>query len=960
MSVFYGRQRELDALDALAPQGSAWSLIALVGPLGVGKRTLAQRWLMGRQALWCRAPARATEGELMARLAQALDAPLELDQEGDQGLEAAADRVGLALSSRPGLILVWEAEGAGLAGLRALWTRLGRAPQARWMLLTPGRPEGFWPEPSLVRVEPWPCEGQDSVAAHALRAMAPQVADGPQQREALAQLAAQAEGLPGALALLARQLRWYSPKQLLERALSQQAEQPPTGALAQAITLALRGLSAQGQQALIGALTTFEPRWSQEDASHVLGPTLAQALHEAVEQGLLTRDAARGQDRAARALWSQVRALHPSSPQADAWAARWSERLARRAWGGYLESVGDAWAPQLEEIALERDALERALERALDPAAAPQAALAPQLLLGLSVGLKRSGEFDRLRRWLERVRQASDAGMAPSPDQATWSAQQMMTRAALLLVEADTLELLWKEGRAFELLAQAVQDDEASGQALAWPDDLSLLLTLRLLQSANFAYEVELGQRALARWRELKAQATLSERQRVVGDLCEGHFLTHVHAYEEAHQLLEGVIARASAAGWPQLAAHAQMVIGHTYQYLGQMPQAGRALLASLEHYRQAKRADALAHALRACAWFMVDAGEHEVSGPLLEELVELGRRHGLAWAVGVGCFLQGQRHLDRGEDAQAAPRYAQALYHLEREREVEFSFATRFYSAVQEVLHAGPKQEGAGQALEQLVAQLDALPSRWGQIQVLCYASALRAGRGDLEVASALSARAQALSPPGNALLKLTRGVCDAAWRLAQSQEQAKQRRMTQALALQREALQGLREALDEPPQGGASPSAQALELRLGLRLVAWALDAPQRRRLALMLEDPEGQALLLDREARHARMPGEARWLDLSKRHVPWALLMELTQALNGPVPATTLCARLWPEEATASAETLQSRLYVTVTELRREGLGQGLESGVKGYALASGLKVVSEPSARAWWLTSSGRPG
>ena len=96
----------------------------------------------------------------------------------------------------------------------------------------------------------------------------------------------------------------------------------------------------------------------------------------------------------------------------------------------------------------------------------------------------------------------------------------------------------------------------------------------------------------------------------------------------------------------------------------------------------------------------------------------------------------------------------------------------------------------------------------------------------------------------------------------------------------------------------------------------------------------------LTIQARARRIRVAGGA-WIDLSKRHTLWRLLMALVEGHgHAPLTVAQMQSKGWPGEKILR-EAGRARVYVAVSTLRRLGLGDVLVREESGYLL--------EPSAR-----------
>lgn len=936
------RDAEVDGLSKRL--ASAQSCI-IEGSLGVGRHTLLKAWiereqLPDDQLVWVEETPTTDAASILDALAAAAQVSLGLSDDGDRRANALA----LALAAQGRQWVIWShklhVDQAWLEACARL-NQAGAPHELRHIIICTGGLEEAEP-PDGLALERLKLHAWDDETAHAaLIKMAPKAYQREQDLAALAALSRLVDGHPASLAALAQQLRVLSPTQLLERI---QTIHPSIDSIERATRASLEALSPMAREALMLGCQLFEGDWSIEALEALFEPALSEALRrEVIARKLLTSDEA-GAWRAPHYAFKQaLRRIDDAEPAQRARALeRYGRWLAQRSFTRYVEGVCDAWSPATQTLAPLSADLARVIEATWRGELALEAEIA-RLVLGLSVALKRSGQFRRLHAYHERLRTLE---LAPHPDEL----------AAQTFIEVELLDLNDQSGLSFERLGALNEQLEARG----WlTPELERLLTLKRVESANMAYEVEAGRALMARWLELSPHANPYER--LIGQLAYGQAQTFIeHDYQGACARLSDAAQEAEASNWRSALAHAKMIWSCALQYVGDYEQSVQRALECTQLYEQLGRPDASAHALRISAWALVDAFRHTPARSQLLQLIELGRKHGIAWAPGVGSMLMGMSLLDEGEHAQAAIRFEQARYHLEREGDEDYLLATSLYEAINALL--APETQADGEAkLAALMARVDALPSRWGRIQIMSVALALHVKRDELEPARQLHETMAPWILEENSVLVIQHQLYGAIVWWREQQQAAARNELTRARELQGKLAQ-LWSALTQIGGEDDAPAwQQTLEFRLGLRLWLWTLSERERQQCALMVQDGEQRALLVSTTLRQLRAPGDPRWVEFPRRFLVWNLLLALieAQAQGHALSADALCQRLWPQEYDPTESgALHGRLYVTINELRRDGLGDALVKTDAGYTLDERVAVIQRPNHEALWAWLSER--
>lgn len=935
MTVVF-RAKELALLNATLLEHSC---CGIQGITGVGKSALAGAWLEQLptpKALTLSLRGARSSAQALDALAQALELKRSTEAPWQPGV--IMDVIGARAITH---IIIDDVSLEALELATLLEAFESRALECKLVIIT--SLAGLMPAPyPIINVAPWECGSWDAPATQALRSlMGPsrQKTWRAHEREQLIELAQRFDGLPAMVTILAKQLRLLSSAELLRRLDEPRFAQRPS--FEQALELLREQLEPQSWRALLLSCGALGCTWRDEALEVMLGKDHAACLRPLMDRGIITRSPDSYQImRALKEVASDhaQRELGPELEQAQLSLEAWLGELGQAL---YFEGLADAFSPVSEPLLAHAPTLREALARVI--AQRPSSQGLAGLLMGMTLVLRRTGRFEELKALISSAKPLLD--QHPT----------VMLRLTFLLIEADLDELAGHE----ELGYARLKDGELVIEQLS--EQAQRLIVLRMLESANHAYDMETGQEMVKRWEQLRLEAT--PRQRALALTSMGQFFTYGHDYPQAERTLNEAIEAASALNAPDIEAKAQMVLGFTLQYLGKMHLAQQAMTRSMQLYRELGRADALAHALRTQGWLLMDMGRHQHAIPLLVEMVQVGRTYGLSWAIGVGLFIQGQVELDRGQHKLASVCYEQARHHLAMIQDEDHLMALDLYGAINGALEGD--LAGAIHALESSLTRQQEKFNRWSRIQTGLSLSALyvKASPSELERAQAELERAKALIPEGNKLLDVQYGIHEAIIGIPLAEQEITHRKLYQAQALLTQLCQQLRAGLD-PLDGEDEPIwRQSLEIRLGMRLLWWTISKDQRRRLRFALMDPGHEALLVDQELRAWRAPQDPRWVEMPKRYTPWRLLQALVQTHEDgeTLSAKALTALLWPEEATQAehasslSEALMGRLYVTINELRREGLGELIVVTEQGYRLASQLRIITEPgyAELASWL-------
>lgn len=150
--------------------------------------------------------------------------------------------------------------------------------------------------------------------------------------------------------------------------------------------------------------------------------------------------------------------------------------------------------------------------------------------------------------------------------------------------------------------------------------------------------------------------------------------------------------------------------------------------------------------------------------------------------------------------------------------------------------------------------------------------------------------------------------------------------------------------EALEAAHAGTDAPVARSVHVRLAARWLEPEIDEGARRALRLRVVDPRGEALVCAADGAWFRPPG-GELVPLEGRRKVMALLGFLVarRAEHGsPATLDDVLAAVWPGER-MRPDAAANRVYATVAQLRKAGLGAVVTSGPDGYDLDSSVPLI-----------------
>ncbi len=312
-SDLVGRHAEWDALEA----ASGARFVAVVGPGGIGKSTLARAWAQARSGGVVALRGEGDAAVVGVTLAQAV------------GVGAAPDPVALLPTALAGRLVLLDDVGAGAATALPAWFAAGRC------LYTARAPLGLEGE-VVVEVGPLPLPTRDDqvdeaspavrLFLEAARRARPDVAFGAADASLVHGVVRALDGYPLALELAAARLRTLGLADL-------HARTEATGAPALEVTLERTWAATRPEdRRALSAFAVFRGTFSLAAAEHVAGPGAADALERLVDLRLVQVTEPTEAPREARySLLAPIRAFAAERGSDPGAVHRWAAWCARAA-----------------------------------------------------------------------------------------------------------------------------------------------------------------------------------------------------------------------------------------------------------------------------------------------------------------------------------------------------------------------------------------------------------------------------------------------------------------------------------------------------------------------------------------------------------------------------------------------------------------------------------------------------
>lgn len=128
-------------------------------------------------------------------------------------------------------------------------------------------------------------------------------------------------------------------------------------------------------------------------------------------------------------------------------------------------------------------------------------------------------------------------------------------------------------------------------------------------------------------------------------------------------------------------------------------------------------------------------------------------------------------------------------------------------------------------------------------------------------------------------------------------------------------------------------------------VKAIAANLTDHERRALVERVATRDGETLILDLNARAARIP-DGRWVEFAASALLWNLIETLARrarAMAPPIEQDDLIEALWPSEQ-MSHTSATNRLHKSLSTLRRKGFKNLIERQDEGYTLVSELHIIT----------------
>lgn len=907
MTTLIGRQRELDALDDAL---SAHESVLLFGPPGVGKSELVAHWLRRKKNIYevCHVDLEhvAEMHVALRTIATTLGLPVEFK---DNDLQRPLRHITHYLQNQLNAgnhIVLWcdHVERAPIEvhalirklqsqvnGLRCLWS-------SRTSL---GEFEG-----EVIALDPLsmqPIGDAPSEAAQLFLQLAPN-----EDLCAVEALVTQLDGLPLAIVLAAARSAWLTPAALatsfahdtiapLHRAieLSWAPLEQTTRQCLQACAVVNDGLTA----AHLATITGLD---AQDVSDHL--ETLRQ-------HSLLVRHKRRWRMLNSVRHFVQTQGEHNTAIR-DGLAQCFAEQGQR----AFFEQAGDAFFGEQDHDDLLH--YDFAIRHALSTQAWN---MVVDALLGLVMALHQRGDMYTIGQWCEQL--------ALHLPQMTWHQRAKLALASTILTVANM-----NQNESYVAIREAWQD-------AIEPGPLKWAMLVHLTVSSQYAYEDEDIERFYLDLAQALKHDSPSAQWAARMWFAVSHHHLHQFDFDRALSGFERTIALTDDLNWPNLKGQVLAYKAFVLQQLGRALEADEALQGAAHLYEGSGRIDALAHTLRLGIDFDLDNSRPQQALAKLDRLQNNLDHFGIPWFKGYPTMQRGQIALDLHQWAQAQEHFKRALFYFEQENDGDYLIAIEFFLAMVDVGQAEPQR-----AYDRLceLEEVARERSKWSLAMIHGALIGLAHHLGKTPQQTWVDAMANIAQqhPLMHAIDRVY--TCCSLWPVYL--EQLNTNQLARAKTTYVSILTHLNALL--VPTEQPSVASKYSEVRY-VMMIFWSMvDEPYHAQLHLDARDPQLDGMTVLRHRRQYRPPGWPRWFNFQRRAIPMQLLWHLLDAhQNEPETSTstaTLCARLWPEED-AEPEALHNRLYVTINELKRDGLEHVIENvqhPSHGYRLLPTLTI------------------
>lgn len=753
---------------------------------------------------------------------------------------------------------------------------------------------------------------------------------------------------PHGIALCARRLAIFSPRQILER-LDAHPVTRDFPAISQLLEWSWESLSRAEQELLImtGVFATrpFTYPMLQEIARDHFEPGfLDQALERLVTQSLLRHTSSEApQDtqfflgRTLSAFLAQRTAEDPSLTHLahQAWRS-WTAHIARLAMSIFDETCGNRW--HLPMISL---------SEAIEPHAYPVYRRA-------------------LAQWREdrsdNVRAEELAACALLAHLMLWKEQNfasLYTMHTLLrdeLLPSKSFETLPLTHRAFVCLAMAdyhymhyrYQDMLQCLSPIEEDPDLTPDLRCHL-EVRRLSFDP--GRVDRARLEALIELAKQIDNKLLLGEalLMDAHACIQMRQIEEGLARLEHTVSFCQTHAFDRLLARTLVFHGFALHEAGSQREGDDQLQQAYEVFLDHDDVLGAAHALRILARQNLDIFALDLASSRIDTMLELADLHGIGWLHSFGHFLRAQLLLETGQRHEALVHYERAIYHYTRQRNMPLLTITKLYQSICYKLI--DRQSAARQLFDEAIAHIDLARSVPLKLHLSCEKAAWLAHDGEYDEARAQLEHARELIAhcDDEDILFYIYQTYDAYISLARyiSLTANKARPPRQAEELYSRILR-LVSSLYQPRQQlqGRSAFYSCMETRTLWYQLEHMLPSDLLARLELERQDPDAEALIIDTSTKAFRPPGTYTWISLQKKQNPYRLLEALLSrhltSPGEPLTSQELIAQIWPED-TITPDAAQNRLNVTLSTLRSAQLREHIHHRDGGYMLTPALVVL-----------------
>lgn len=607
----------------------------------------------------------------------------------------------------------------------------------------------------------------------------------------------------------------------------------------------------------------------------------------------------------------------------------------------YMGAKGIMWQPQTQPLWPLRHDIEQAYNTVAkrlkesqtnqDPLEVqrPLATTLAQLTLGLGIVIRHDGDF-------------------PSSTQ-LWTTREALDMDALCPpMLRDWMDALWFDSAHGAHIPQGYECLlDAMNRARARQDDFTELgCCVRLAQSLFMSTDKVAEHLDDVNARGLELCGKLEDnhsKHRILS----GHGL---HAARQ-HNMIRAIALSKEAS---ELAHHIEdwrgeakslLTMGFCHQALGQREAVTDLMQRAVEGFERSHDLLGLAHTLENIAWMSIDEGRVQKAREATDQLGVLSMRLGIKWLFGVVSTLKGQIALEEERYMDAIIDFERASNDLHGGPRQPILAASSYLQSLAYLFNDEP--ERAKTSFERAYSFLDAMDNYEVCARLLSAKAFWKTREGNIRQATKLLNKASEYEREQNPVIGHTIAAHRCLVDLTQMNLAFDAGKLRVARKHQTQLLSTMSVLLRSPTNDPLkAPIYRDVCLRMSFRILQHMLPSWLKNMLAIELQDPDATALLMDRERRTFRPPGQSQWVDMSARATPFALLDVLVQmrldSPGQPIDSMDLYARVWIGEE-VGVESSTNRLYVTIAALRRAGLKDLVLSERGGYILDQEVKLI-----------------